>query len=45
MYALVVPVKRIIGKFIWNPGNTEMHVTSVARLRITPHTAPKIIDD
>ena len=31
---------RIIGKYFQNPGNKEMHVTSVARLRFTPHTVP-----
>ena len=31
---------RIIGKSTQNPGDTEMHITSAARLRITPHTAP-----
>ena len=32
--------KRIIGKYFQNPGNTEMHVTSVVRLRFAPHTVP-----
>ena len=31
---------RIIGKYDQNPGNTEMHVTSVVRLRLAPHTVP-----
>ena len=31
---------RIIGKYFQHPGNTEMHVTSVIRLRIAPHTVP-----
>ena len=34
---------RIIGKFVQNPGNTEMHVTSSARLRITPNAAPNVL--
>ena len=38
--SLVGPAQGIIGKFFQNPGNTEMHVTSVVRLRITPYTAP-----
>ena len=32
---------RIIEKVIQNPGNTEMHITSAARLRLTPHTTTK----
>ena len=32
---------RIIGKFMQNPGNTEMQVTFAARLRLTPHTTTK----
>ena len=31
---------RIIGKYFQNPGNTEMHVTSVVRLRFATHTVP-----
>ena len=31
----------IIGKFIQNPGNTEMHVSSAARLRVALHTKTK----
>ena len=31
---------RIIGKCFQNPGNTEMHVTSVVRFRIAPQTVP-----
>ena len=34
----------IIGKFIQNPGNTEMHMTSAARLRLAPHTTTMKID-
>ena len=30
----------IIGKYVQNPGNTEMHVTLVVRLRFAPHTVP-----
>ena len=30
----------IIGKYDQNPGNTEMHVISVVRLSLAPHTAP-----
>ena len=30
----------IIGQHIQNPGNTEMHITSVVRLRFTPHAVP-----
>ena len=36
--SLVVPVHYIIGKFIQNPGNTEMYITSAARLRLAPCT-------
>ena len=31
---------RIIGKYDQNPENTEMHVISVARFRLEPHTVP-----
>ena len=31
---------RFIGKYFQNQGNTEMHVTSVVRLRLAPHTVP-----
>ena len=31
---------RVTGKFFQNPGNIEMHITSVVRLRITPYTIP-----
>ena len=31
---------RIIGKCFQNPENTEMHITSVVRLRFAPHTVP-----
>ena len=41
MYATVKvigsPCTWIIGKVIQNPGDTEMNVTSAARLRLTPH--------
>ena len=33
----------IIGKFIQNPGNTEMHITSAARLRLALHTTTATI--
>ena len=33
--SLVVPVQGVIGKVIQNPGDTEMHVTSAAILRLT----------
>ena len=29
---------RIIGKYDQNPGNTEMHIISVVRFRLAPHT-------
>ena len=32
--------KRIIGNYDQNPGNTEVHVISVVRLRLAPHTVP-----
>ena len=32
------PCTRIIGKAIQNPGDTEMHITSAARLSLTLHT-------
>ena len=35
---------RIIGKFIQNPENTEMHITSAAGLRLAPHTTTTKID-
>ena len=31
--SLVAPLQRIIGKIIQNPGDTEMYITSAARLR------------
>ena len=31
----------IIRKFIQNPGTTEMHITSAARLRLALHTTTK----
>ena len=40
--SLVVPVQGLLGKFIQNPGNTEMHVTSAAILRLAQHTTTKI---
>ena len=36
--SLVVPVHGSLEKIIQNPGNTEMQVTSAARLRLAPHT-------
>ena len=39
------PCTRIIGKAIQNPGDTEMHITSAARLRIdTAYNNNKIKD-
>ena len=31
---------RIIGNYFQNPGNTEMYIIPVVRLRITPHAVP-----
>ena len=38
---------QIIGKFIPNPGNLEMHITSAARLRLALHTTTttRLIDE
>ena len=36
------PCTRIIGEAIQNPGDTEMHVTSAARLRLALHTTTKL---
>ena len=40
MQSLVVPCTVIISKYFQNPGNTEMHITSVVRLGFAPHTVP-----
>ena len=36
---------RIIGNHFQNPGNTEMYIISVVRLRITPHAVPYGLTD
>ena len=36
------PCTWIIGKAIQNPGDKEMHLTSAARPRLTPHTTTKL---
>ena len=36
---------RSIGNHFQNPGNTEMNIISVVRLRITPHAVPYGLTD
>ena len=39
MWSLVVPAQGSL-EYNQNPGNTEIHVTSIVRLRLAPHTVP-----